>query len=100
MFAAGVVYEGAHGVPANHGAAQHWFRTAAEHGHPAAQMMLERHIAANAADQADPDDVRHKSGEAPAKSPNEAGEDVAAPSTEVAGDAAIPTSGKPEIDTF
>jgi TPR repeat protein len=99
MFSAGVVYGGAHGVPANHGAAQHWFRTAAEHGHPAAQMMLERHIAANAADQADPDDVRHRPGEAPAEGPNEAGEDVAAPSTEVARDAAIPISGKPEIDT-
>ena len=59
MFSAGVVYEGAHGVPANHGAAEHWFRTAAEHGHPAAQMMLERHIAASAADQADSDDVQH-----------------------------------------
>jgi len=35
--ATGVVYGGVHGVPANHGAAQHWFRAAAEHGHPAAQ---------------------------------------------------------------
>jgi TPR repeat protein len=49
MFATGVVYGGVHGVPVNHGAAQHWFRAAAEHGHPAAQMMLERHVAANAA---------------------------------------------------
>ena len=100
MFAAGVVYGGAHGVPANHGAAQHWFRTAAEHGHPAAQMMLERDIAANAADQADPDDVRHRPDEAPAEGPNEAGEDGAAPSSKVVGDAAIPISGKPDIDTF
>jgi uncharacterized protein len=100
MFATGVVYGGVHGVPANHGAAQHWLRAAAEHGHPAAQMMLERHVAANAADQADPDDVRHRTGEAPAEGPNEAGEDVAAPSTEVAGDETIPISGKPEIDTF
>jgi TPR repeat protein len=100
MFATGVVYGGVHGVPANHGAAQHWFRAAAEHGHPAAQMMLERHVAANAADQADPDDVRHRTGEAPAEGPNEAGKDVAAPSTEVAGDETIPISGKPEIDTF
>ena len=49
---------------------------------------------------ADPDDVLHRPGEAPAEGPNETGEDVAAPSTEVAGDAAIPISGKPEIDTF
>ena len=76
MFATGVVYGGVHGVPANHGAAQHWFRAAAEHGHPAAQMMLECHVTANAADQADPDDVRHRPGEAPAEGPNEAGEDV------------------------
>jgi TPR repeat protein len=76
MFATSVVYGGVHGVPANHGAAQHWFRAAAEHGHPAAQMMLERHVTANAADQADPDDVRHRPGKAPAEGPNEAGEDV------------------------
>jgi TPR repeat protein len=99
MFAAGIVYGGAHGVPANHGAAQRWFHTAADHGHPAAQMMLERHIAANAADQVDPDDARHRLGEPPADAPKTAGEDVAAPSAEVAGDAAIPNSGKPETGT-
>jgi TPR repeat protein len=99
MFAAGIVYGGAHGVPANHGAAQRWFHTAADHGHPAAQMMLERHIAANAADQVDPDDARHRLGEPPADAPKTAGEDVAAPSAEVAGDEAIPNSGKPETGT-
>ena len=87
-------------MPANHGAAQHWFRAAAEHGHPAAQMMLERHVAANAADQADPDDVSHRRGEAPAETQLEAGEDVAAPSTEVAGDEARPISGLPETGKF
>jgi TPR repeat protein len=100
MFATGVVYEGVHSVPANHAAAQHWLSAAAEHGHPVAQLMLERHVAANAADQADPDDVRHRPGEAPAEGQIEAGEALAAPSTEAAGDAAIPISGKPEIDTF
>jgi uncharacterized protein len=49
MFATGVIYGGGRGVPANHGAAQYWLRAAAEHGHPTAQMMLEIHIAANAA---------------------------------------------------
>jgi len=39
-------------------------------------------------DQADPDDVRHRSGETPAEGQIEAGEDVAAPSTEGAGDEA------------
>jgi TPR repeat protein len=46
MFATGVVYGGVHGVPANHGAAQRWLRAAAEHGHPAARMMLERQVTA------------------------------------------------------
>ena len=36
------------------------FQEAAANGHPAALMMLERHVAANAAKQDDPDDVRHK----------------------------------------
>ena len=45
MFAAGVLYDGAHGVPADPGAAQHWLRAAAERGHPAAHMMLERYAA-------------------------------------------------------
>jgi TPR repeat protein len=45
MFAIGVIYDGAHGVPANHRAAQHWFRAAAEGGHPAAHIMLERYAA-------------------------------------------------------
>ena len=36
------------------------FEKAAANGHPAAQKMLERHVAANAADQTDPDDVRHR----------------------------------------
>jgi uncharacterized protein len=49
MFATGVVYGGGHGVQANHAAAQYWLRAAADHGHPTAQMMLELHIAANAA---------------------------------------------------
>ena len=100
MFATGVVYEGVHSVPANHAAAQHWLSAAAEHGHPVAQLMLERHVAANAADQADPDDVRHRPGEVPAESQIEAGEDVAAPSTEVAGDEARPISGLPETGKF
>ena len=100
MFATGVVYGGVHGVAANHAAAQYWLRAAAEHGHPAAQLMLDRHVVANAADQADPDDVRHRPGEAPAESKIEAGEDVAAPSTEVAGDEARPISGLPETDKF
>ena len=51
-------------------------------------------------DQADPDDVRHRPGEAPDEGQIEAGEDVATPSTEVAGDEAIPISGLPEIGTF
>jgi len=45
MFANGVIYSGVYGVLADHDAAQHWFRAAAEHGHPAAQMMLERYVA-------------------------------------------------------
>jgi uncharacterized protein len=49
MFATGVVYGGGHGVQANHAAAQYWLRAAADHGHPTAQIMLELHIAANAA---------------------------------------------------
>jgi TPR repeat protein len=36
------------------------FQEAAANGHPAALMMLERHVAANVANQADPDDVHHK----------------------------------------
>jgi len=100
MFATGVVYGGVHGVPANHGAAQHWLRAAAEHGHPAARMMLERQVTANAADRADPNDVRHRPDEPPAEGQIEARQDVAAPSTEVAGDEAIPISGLPETRTF
>jgi len=46
-----------------------------------------------------PDNVHHRPGEAPAEGQIEAGEDVATPSTEVAGDEATPNSGKPEIDT-
>ena len=48
----------------------------------------------------DPDDVRHRPGEVPAESQIEAGEDVAAPSTEVAGDEARPISGLPETGKF
>ena len=36
------------------------FEKAAANGHPAALKMLERHVAANAADRTDPDDVRHR----------------------------------------
>jgi len=100
MFATGVVYGGVHGVAANHAAAQYWLRAAAEHGHPAAQLMLDRYVIANAANQADPDGVRHRPGEAPAENQIEAGEDVAAPSTEVAGDEARPISGLPETGKF
>lgn len=82
MFAAGIVYEGAHGVPANHDAAQYWFRIAAKYGHPAAQMMLERYIAASATHQAEPNNVDHSSGEGPAEGPNEVDKDVTTPSTD------------------
>jgi hypothetical protein len=49
---------------------------------------------------ADPDDVLQRPGDASDGGPNEIDDDVAAPSTEVAGDAVIPISGKIEIDTF
>ncbi len=54
---------------------------------------------ANAGDQADPDDMRHRPGEAPADGSIEAREDVAGPSTDVAGDEATPISGLPELHT-
>jgi hypothetical protein len=44
---------------------------------------------ANAGDQADPDDMRHRPGE-----------DLAGPSTEVADDAAIPISGLTDLRTL
>jgi hypothetical protein len=63
-------------------------------------MKLELHVAANATDQAEPDDVRHGPGEASAENQIKAGEDAAAPLTEVAGEQPIPTSGLPETGKF
>jgi hypothetical protein len=47
MFAVGAMLGGGHEVPWDRPSAQRWFRTAAERGHPYAQMMLGRYLARN-----------------------------------------------------
>ena len=53
MFALGALCGGGHEVPQDRARAQHWFRAAAERGHPHAQMMLGRYLARGLAGQKD-----------------------------------------------
>jgi TPR repeat protein len=58
MFAIGAMLGGGHDVPMDRPAAQRWFRSAAEHGHAHAQMMLGRYLTRGLAGTTDPVEAR------------------------------------------
>jgi TPR repeat protein len=57
-FSLGALRAGGHGLPVDRGAAQRWFRAAAEHGHGHAQMTLGRYLMSGAAGDLDPAEGR------------------------------------------
>jgi TPR repeat protein len=58
MFATGAMLGGGHDVPVDRVKAQTWYRTAAERGHPYAQMMLGRFLLRNVAGEHNPVEAR------------------------------------------
>jgi hypothetical protein len=78
MFALGALRAGGHGLPVDRGAAQRWFRAAAEHGHGHAQMMLGRYLTSGAAGDLDPAEGRKWLERAAAQGIAEAEQDLAA----------------------
>jgi uncharacterized protein len=59
MFASGAMLGGGHDVPVDRSQAQIWYRSAAERGHPYAQMMLGRFLLRNVAGEHNPTEARY-----------------------------------------